>query len=141
MGQTRSPRAEQLIISADGGGSNSHRTRLWKVALQELADKMGLTLTVSHFPPGTSKWNKVEHRLFSFITNDWRGKPLVSHRVIVNLVANATTAKGLVVKAAVDESTYETGMKVADDQMARLQIVPAMFHGEWNYTIVPRRKS
>jgi len=141
MGQTRFPRAEQLMISADGGGSNSHRTRLWKVALQELADETDLTLTVSHFPPGTSKWNKVEHRLFSFITNNWRGKPLVSHQVIVNLIANTTTTKGLVVKAALDESTYETGMKVTDEQMARLQIAPAKFHGEWNYTITPRKKS
>jgi Rhodopirellula transposase DDE domain len=140
MGQARFPRAEQLMISADGGG-NSHRTRLWKVALQELADETDLTLTVSHFPPGTSKWNKVEHRLFSFITNNWRGKPLVSHQVIVNLIANTTTTKGLVVKAALDESTYETGMKVTDEQMARLQIAPAKFHGEWNYTITPRKKS
>jgi transposase len=141
MGQWRFPRAERLLISADGGGSNSHRTRLWKVALQELADTIDLKLTVSHFPPGTSKWNKVEHRLFSFITNNWRGKPLVSHQVIVNLIANTTTTKGLIVKAALDEATYETGMKVSDEQMATLKIAPAPFHGEWNYTITPRRKS
>jgi hypothetical protein len=141
MGQVCFPRAERLLISADGGGSNSHRTRLWKVALQELADRIDLTLTVSHFPPGTSKWNKVEHRLFSFITNNWRGKPLVSHQVIVNLIANTTTTKGLIVKAALDDTTYETGMKVSDEQMAALKIAPAKFHGEWNYTITPRRKT
>jgi transposase len=141
MGATRFPRAEQLLITADGGGSNSHRTRLWKVALQHMADDIDLKLTVSHFPPGTSKWNKVEHRLFSFITNNWRGKPLVSRQVIVNLIANTTTTTGLIVKAALDEATYETGIKVTDDQMANLKIVPATFHGEWNYTITPRRKS
>jgi hypothetical protein len=141
MGVTRFPRAEHLLINADGGGSNSHRTRLWKVALQQLANEIDLTLTVSHFPPGTSKWNKVEHRLFSFITNNWRGKPLVSHQVIVNLIANTTTTKGLIVKADLDENTYETGIKVTDEQMAKLKITPAKFHGEWNYTIKPSRKS
>ena len=139
MGATCFPRAEQLLINADGGGSNSHRTRLWKVALQELADDIGLALTVSHFPPGTSKWNKVEHRLFSFITNNWRGKPLVSHQVIVNLIASTTTTKGLIVKAALDENTYETGIQVTDEQMAKLKVTPAKFHGEWNYTIRPSR--
>ena len=140
MGVTRFPRAEQLLITADGGGSNSSRTRLWKVALQKLADDIDLTLTVSHFPPGTSKWNKVEHRLFSFITNNWRGKPLVSHQAIVNLIASTTTTQGLIVKAALDESTYETGIEVTDEQMAKLKIVKAEFHGEWNYTIKPRRQ-
>jgi transposase len=137
MGVLRFPRAEQLLINADGGGSNSHRTRLWKVALQQLANDIDLKLTVSHFPPGTSKWNKVEHRLFSFITNNWRSKPLVSHQVIINLIANTTTTTGLVVKAALDENTYETGIKVPDAQMAKLRITPANFHGEWNYTIKP----
>jgi len=141
MGTARFPRAEELLITADGGGSNSARSRLWKVALQELADDIGLTLTVSHFPPGTSKWNKVEHRLFCFITNNWRGQPLVSHQVIVNLIAATTTAKGLVVKAALDETPYETGIKVTDEQMATLQIARAKFHGEWNYTIKPRTRS
>jgi hypothetical protein len=141
MGTARFPRAKELFITADGGGSNSFRTRLWKVALQELANELGLKLTVSHFPPGTSKWNKVEHRLFSFITQNWRGKPLVSIQVIVNLIASTRTGKGLIVKAAVDDRKYETGLEVTDEQMAKLNIEPAGFHGEWNYTIKPRRKS
>jgi hypothetical protein len=141
MGMRRFPRAEELFITADGGGSNSYRARLWKVALQELADTIDLKLTVSHFPPGTSKWNKVEHRLFSFITQNWRGKPLVSRQVIVNLIAATTTAKGLIVKAALDEGHYETGIAVSDVQMASLNLKPANFHGEWNYTISPRRRS
>jgi len=137
MGASRFPRAERLLITADGGGSNSSRTRLWKVALQKLADDIGLTLTVSHFPPGTSKWNKVEHRLFSFITNNWRGKPLVSHQAIVNLIASTKTTKGLIVKAALDENTYDTGIEVTAEQMANLKLTRATFHGEWNYTIKP----
>jgi hypothetical protein len=141
MGAMRFPRAERLLITADGGGSNSHRTRLWKVALQELADEIDLTLTVCHFPPGTSKWNKVEHRLFCFITNNWRGQPLVSHQVIVNLIASTTTSKGLIVKAALDTTKYETGIKVPNEQMATLKLTPAKFHGAWNYTIKPRRQS
>jgi hypothetical protein len=141
MGAARFPRAERLLITADGGGSNSSRARLWKVALQKLADEIELTLTVSHFPPGTSKWNKVEHRLFSFITNNWRGKPLVSHQAIINLIASTTTTKGLIVKAALDENTYETGIEVTDEQMATLKLVRAKFHGEWNYTIKPHRQS
>ncbi len=141
MGAARFPRAENLLITADGGGSNSSRTRLWKVALQQLADDVELTLTVSHFPPCTSKWNKVDHRLFSFITNNWRGKPLVSHQAIVSLIASTRTTKGLIVKAALDENTYETGIEVTDEQMAALKLVRAKFHGEWNYTIKPRRQS
>ncbi|MDR3639532.1 MAG: ISAzo13 family transposase [Isosphaeraceae bacterium] len=138
MGTQRFPAAAELFITADGGGSNGYRTRLWKVALQGLADEMGLKLTVSHFPPGTSKWNKVEHRLFSFITQNWRGKPLVSIQVIVNLIAATRTAKGLIVKAAIDQTKYETGISVTDEQMAKLNVKPAKFHGEWNYTITPR---
>jgi hypothetical protein len=141
MGALRFPRAEHLLITADGGGSNSSRTRLWKVALQKLADDIELMLTVSHFPPGTSKWNKVEHRLFSFITNNWRGKPLVSHQAIINLITSTSTTKGLIVKAALDENTYETGIEVTDEQMATLRLTRAPFHGEWNYTIKPRRRS
>jgi hypothetical protein len=141
MGTARFPRAKELLITADGGGSNSYKTRLWKVALQELANDIGLQLTVSHFPPGTSKWNKVEHRLFSFITQNWRGKPLVSIQVVVNLIAATRTTKGLIVKAAIDDRKYETGIEVTDQQMAKLNIDPASFHGEWNYTIKPQRKS
>lgn len=141
MGSARFPRAQELFLTADGGGSNSYRTRLWKVALQELVNEIGLKLTVSHFPPGTSKWNKVEHRLFSFITQNWRGKPLVSVQTIVNLIASTRTSKGLIVKAALDEGKYETGITVSDEQMARLNLTTAKFHGEWNYTLSPQRKS
>src|ERR1700689_2175858 len=119
------PLAGRLLITADGGGSNGWRLRLWKWELQRLANQTGLTLTICHFPPGTSKWNKVEHRLFSFITNNWRGKPLVSHQVIVNLIANTTTTKGLIVKAALDTASYETGITVTDEQMAKLKITTA----------------
>lgn len=138
MGAKRFPRASQLMITADGGGSNGARCRLWKVALQDLADDIGLKLHVRHFPPGTSKWNKIEHRLFCHITQNWRGKPLVSHDVIVNLIANTTTQAGLTVKAALDKNRYETGIKVADTEMAKLKLTPAKFHGDWNYTITPR---
>jgi hypothetical protein len=141
MGATLFPRAGRLLITADGGGSNSHRSRAWKVAVQGLADEINLTLVVCHFPPGTSKWNKVEHRLFCHITNNWRGQPLVSHQVIVSLIAATTTARGLTVKAALDTNTYPTGIKVTDEQMAAIRIVPAAFHGEWNYTVKPRRRS
>jgi hypothetical protein len=139
MGSTRFPRARELLITADGGGSNSCRSRLWKVALQKLADTVGLKLRVCHFPPGTSKWNKIEHRLFSFITQNWRGQPLASRQAIVNLIASTTTASGLVVRAALDTDHYETGIKVSDEEMAALRIARADFHGEWNYTITPRR--
>jgi hypothetical protein len=141
MGKGRFPHTSDLFITADGGGSNSHRTRLWKVALQELSNSIGLKLTISHFPPGTSKWNKVEHRLFSFITQNWRGKPLLSIQVIINLIAATRTTKGLIVKAALDEGKYETGITVTKEQMAKLNLVPAKFHGEWNYTIAPQGKS
>jgi hypothetical protein len=139
MGGRRFPRAAELLITADGGGSNSYRSRLWKVALQELADTVGLTLRVCHFPPGTSKWNKIEHRLFSFITQNWRGRPLVSRQAVVSLIASTTTKTGLTVRAALDEHHYETGVKVSDEQMAELKLKPAAFHGEWNYSIAPRR--
>jgi hypothetical protein len=139
MGSQRFPRASELLITADGGGSNSSRSRLWKVALQELANQIELTLRVCHFPPGTSKWNKIEHRLFSFITKNWRGKPLVSQQTIVNLIASTTTTTGLIVRAALDTNTYETGIKVSDEELAKVRIRPAKFHGEWNYAISPRR--
>jgi hypothetical protein len=140
MGTQRFPRARELMITADGGGSNSYRSRLWKVALQELADQLGLTLRVCHFPPGTSKWNKVEHRLFSFITKNWRGKPLVSHQAIVNLIASTTTETGLLVRAALDTTFYETKRKVTDEELAKVKLTPAVFHGEWNYSIAPRKR-
>lgn len=138
MGTRRFPRASELLITADGGGSNSSRCRLWKVALQHLADEIGLKLTLCHFPPGTSKWNKIEHRLFCFITNNWRGRPLTTYEVIVNLISNTTTEQGLIVKAALDKTVYETGIKVSDEELAKILLTRASFHGEWNYTIRPR---
>jgi len=139
MGQQRFPRARELLITADGGGSNSHRSRLWKVSLQGLADELGIKLFVCHFPPGTSKWNKIEHRLFSFITKNWRARPLGSLEVIVNLIANTTTRTGLIVKAALDTNRYPTKIKVPDEQLERLRLKRHDFHGEWNYTLSPRR--
>ncbi|HEX6862108.1 MAG TPA: ISAzo13 family transposase [Thermoanaerobaculia bacterium] len=141
MGCERYPGAERLLITADGGGSNGVRSRLWKVELQKLADEIGIPLSVSHFPPGTSKWNKIEHRLFSFITQNWRGKPLVSHEVIVNLIASTTTEKGLRVQAKLDQAKYPTGRKVSDREIEELDLRPDSFHGEWNYTIYPRGKT
>ena len=140
MGSTRFPKATELLITADGGGSNGHRTRLWKVSLQDLADDLGLKLSVSHFPPGTSKWNKIEHRLFSFITQNWRGQPLVSHQTIVNLIAGTRTRTGLIVKAALDTNQYATEIKVSDEELAALCLERHEFHGDWNYTISPRPK-
>jgi len=140
MGQDRFPKAKELLITADGGGSNGHRTRLWKVSLQGLADELGLALSVCHFPPGTSKWNKIEHRLFSFITQNWRGRPLVSHQAIVNLIASTTTSTGLIVKAALDTNHYDTEIKVSDKELAQLQLQRHEFHGDWNYTVSPRGK-
>jgi hypothetical protein len=138
MGRRRFPRARDLLITADGGGSNSARSRLWKTSLQQLADDLGLRLVVCHFPPGTSKWNKIEHRLFSFITQNWRGQPLVSRQVVVNLIAETTTRTGLTVKAALDTQRYEKGIKVSDEELAAVRLMPHGFHGEWNYQIVPR---
>jgi hypothetical protein len=140
MGAKRFPRARRLLVTADGGGSNGTRNRLWKVALQDLADALGLALHVCHFPPGTSKWNKVEHRLFSYVTQNWRGRPLVSLQTIVSLIAATTTQAGLVVQAALDTNSYETGIKVSDEELAGVRLSPAKFHGEWNYAIAPRKE-
>jgi hypothetical protein len=140
MGQRRFPRASELMITADGGGSNNYRSRLWKVALQNLADQLDFKLRVCHFPPGTSKWNKIEHRLFSYITSNWRGQPLVSLATIVNLIARTTTTTGLVVQAELDTTVYETGIKVSDEEMAKLRLTPSNFHGEWNYSLAPRKR-
>ena len=139
MGEQRFPQAHELLITADGGGSNSHRSRLWKVSLQDLADELGIRLYVCHFPPGTSKWNKIEHRLFSFITKNWRARPLVNLEVIVNLIASTTTRTGLIVKAALDTNHYPDKIKVTDEQLGRVRLKPNPFHGEWNYTLLPRR--
>ena len=138
MGRQRFPDAKRLMITADGGGSNASRSRLWKVALQELADDLHLELQVCHSPPGTSKWNKIEHRLFCFITKNWRGRPLRSYQAIVNLIASTTSTKGLRVRAALDTNDYPTGRKVTNKELAAINCTPAEFHGEWNYTIGPR---
>ena len=139
VGAARYPETREVFITADAGGSNSVRARAWKYSLQQLADKLGLSFRVSHFPPGTSKWNKIEHRLFSFITQNWRGRPLVSRQAVVSLIASTTTRTGLVVKAALDTNHYETAIKVSDAELARLKLNRHLFHGEWNYTIKPRK--
>jgi transposase len=137
-GRARYPGARRLLITADGGGSNGARVRLWKWELQRLADETGLTIAVCHFPPGTSKWNKIEHRLFAFISQNWRGKPLVSYAVILNLIAATTTATGLTVESYLDTDPYPAGQRVSDAQMATLRLARDPFHGDWNYTIAPR---
>ena len=137
MGQTRYPNATRLLVTADGGGSNGHRVRLWKVELQTLANTLGIPITVCHLPPGTSKWNKIEHRLFSFITINWRGKPLRSFKTIVQLIAATTTTAGLSVRAELDESKYPKGVKISDAQFNAINLARHPFHGDWNYTIAP----
>jgi hypothetical protein len=137
MGSRSYPKAGELLITADCGGSNGYRPRAWKVALQKLANETRLRICVCHFPPGTSKWNKIEHRMFCHITQNWRGRPLVSHEVIVNLIGSTTTKTGLKVRAKLDKGSYPLGVKVDDADMARLRIEPASFHGEWNYAITP----
>ncbi len=137
MGRERYPEAKRLLITADGGGSNGSRVKLWKIELQKLANEFDLIITVCHFPPGMSKWNKIEHRLFSFITKNWRGKPLTSFQVVVNLIANTRTEKGLSVKCELDERIYEKGITVTDEELSRINIKRDEFHGERNYTISP----
>jgi len=141
MGRKLFPGATDLLVTADGGGSNGSRLRLWKVRLQSLADELGLRITVCHFPPGTSKWNKIEHRMFCHITQNWRGEPLVSRTVIINLIGNTTTRTGLKVKAGMDLNSYPTGIKVSDEELASVNLEKDKFHGEWNYTIIPRSKN
>lgn len=138
MGQKRYPQASRLLITADGGGSNGHRVRLWKIELQLLANALRIPLTICHLPPGTSKWNKIEHRLFSFITLNWRGKPLRSFRTIVQLIAATTTTTGLTVRAELDENKYPKGKKISDAELAAVNLVRHSFHGDWNYTISPQ---
>jgi len=138
MGRARYPEAASLVITADCGGSNGARVRLWKRELQALATELGVTITVCHLPPGTSKWNKIEHRLFSFITQNWRGKPLVSYQAIVQLIAATTTRTGLNVKSEIDTAIYPPGIKVSDRDMAAINLSPHAFHGDWNYTIAPK---
>jgi Rhodopirellula transposase. len=138
MGAPLYPLATRLLVTADAGGSNGYRLRLWKLELQKLADETGLEIAVCHFPPGTSKWNKIEHRLFSAITMNWRGKPLTSHEVIVKLIAATTTRTGLRVRSALDENPYPAGVSVSDADMETLHLRPDAFHGEWNYSLLPR---
>ena len=138
MGRARYVHAHTLTITADGGGSNGSRVRLWKIELQKLADELGLTIIVLHLPPGTSKWNKIEHRLFSFISRNWRGRPLIDYRAIVELIGATTSTAGLTVRCELDENRYPAGIKISDAEMAELNILRDQFHGEWNYTIKPR---
>lgn len=137
MGSSTYKNAKKLLITADGGGSNGSRVRLWKIELQKLANETNMEISVSHFPPGTSKWNKIEHRLFSFITQNWRGKPLVTHEVIVNLIASTTTRRGLKVACELDDNKYSKGQKISDKQLSEVRIERDAFHGEWNYTVCP----
>ena len=138
MGQPMYARAKRLLITADCGGSNGYRVRLWRLQLQRLADELGLQVQVCHFPPGTSKWNKIEHRMFCHITNNWRGRPLLSRQVVVNLIGGVTTDQGLRVRAALDENAYEPGIKVSDADLAAINLERDEFHGEWNYRVTPR---
>jgi transposase len=138
MGYSLYPKATRLLITADAGGSNGYRLRLWKLELQKLADETGLEIAVCHFPPGTSKWNKIEHRLFSAITQNWRGKPLVSHEVVVNLIGATTTTTGLKVKSELDTNQYPAGRIVSDDELSAIHIRRDAFHGDWNYSLLPR---
>jgi len=140
MGSKRYRNARRLLITADGGGSNGSRCRLWKIALQDLAAQLGMAIHVSHFPPGTSKWNKIEHRMFCHITQNWRGQPLISHEVIINLIAHTTTKTGLKIRAALDRGRYPTGVAIAADELAAVNLKRADFHGDWNYTIYPTRR-
>lgn len=138
MGAAAYPGAERLLITCDGGGSNSSRSRLWKQELQALADELEMRISVCHFPPGTSKWNKIEHRMFCHITQNWHGRPLICREVVVNLIGAITTKEGLTIQCALDENRYETGRKVTEEEMESLSIERDTFHGEWNYTLVPR---
>lgn len=140
MGTERYPEARELMITADSGGSNGNRNRLWKMGLQKLANETGLIIHIRHFPPGTSKWNKIEHRMFCFISKNWRGRPLLSRATVVNLIASTTTKTGLTIRAELDESGYETGKKISDKEMWSLNLRQESFHGEWNYKILPRKK-
>jgi hypothetical protein len=139
MGRERYPNPKGLLINADGGGSHGSRVRLWKIELQKLADELGVPITVCHLPPGASKWNRIEHRLFSFITGNWRGKPLVSHQVIIQLIAATTTKAGLKVRCELDPNIYPTGIKVSDHNLDAVNMLRLDLHGEWNYTISPNR--
>jgi hypothetical protein len=138
VGCKRYPDSKDLFITADAGGSNGHRPRAWKLELQQLADRLGIAIHVSHFPPGTSKWNKIEHRLFSFISINWRGRPLRTYETVINLISNTTNRGGLVVHAKLDKRRYPTGREISAKEMKTLNIEREPFHGDWNYTVRPR---
>ena len=139
MGRERFPHANKLYITADGGGSNGSRCKLWKIELQKLSTEFGIDIEVSHFPPGTSKWNKIEHRLFSWISKNWRGRPLTTIEVVIELISATTTKAGLKVKCGLDTNEYATGLKVADEELNNINISRNSFHGEWNYIISPQK--
>lgn len=141
MGAERFPNAKRLYITADGGGSNGSRCRLWKTELQQFVNEINIPIEVSHFPPGTSKWNKIEHRMFSQISKNWRGKPLESLAVIVNLIASTTTETGFHIKCGIDNKEYQSGIKISDEELAKVNLEQNEFHGEWNYTIWPQKIS
>jgi len=138
MGRHTYPLATKLLITADGGGSNGYRVRLWKLELQKLVNELNLTIYVCHFPPGTSKWNKIEHKMFSFISNNWRGQPLVTRETVINLISHTTTKTGLKIEAKLDKNKYQTGIKVTDEEFEKINIEKSTFHGEWNYIIKPQ---
>jgi len=138
MGKPLYPKSKHLLITADCGGSNGYHTKLWKLKLQEFADLTGLTIDVCHFPPGTSKWNKIEHQMFSHITQNWRSPPLTSLQVVLNLIGNTTTQKGLKIRARLDEGIYDTGIKVSDAEFNSISLHKRRFHGDWNYQISPK---
>jgi len=137
MGKFLYSNARKIYITADCGGSNGYRVKLWKIELQKLANELNMEIHVSHFPPGTSKWNKIEHRMFSFISKNWRGKPLIDKATVVNLIANTKTKKGLEIKAKLDENIYQRGIKISDEELEKVKIRRYKFHGEWNYKINP----
>ncbi len=139
MGGKKYPKAKELMITADCGGSNGYRVRLWKTELQKLADELNMTVHVSHFPPGTSKWNKIEHRMFSFISQNWRGKPLTDYVTVVSLISRTKTGTGLKIKAELDKNIYEKGKRISDEELAALKIYKYKFHGDWNYKISPHK--
>lgn len=140
MGKKRYPDSRKLMIAADGGGSNGSRVKLWKIELQKFADETGMDITVCHFPPGMSKWNKIEHRMFSYITMNWRGKPLRSYETIIELIGNTRTKNGLKISAGIDEGIYEKGKVVTDEDLEKVNLIRDEFHGNWNYTIGSRNK-
>jgi hypothetical protein len=141
MGSKSYPKAKEILITADCGGSNGYRVKLWKLKLQNLVNELNMSISVSHFPPGTSKWNKIEHKMFSFISQNWRGKPLINRATVVNLIGNTRTKKGLEIRARLDKKLYKKGIKVSDKEFQTINIERDEFHGEWNYKISPNNSA